>query len=248
MNFDIKCALSISFSVKQEWIEKKFLMWSHDKREMPLDIRLNSRILEIKKVYFPIRNFCNINYSAGWKAISFWQHMESYIVYESKIVYVDDLGGEHSSATGARIVSNSGFEPQAVSKTVPVTKYKTVIDETKRTAGRVKGTSPSSYMDYNPSKSKEFKEWIGQIIKEHSKDLKKYKNVENCVILDLCGTDEEAFLSIKNRLYSEASDLGKEQIPGDSYRDFEISEFDYDYKVNVILLPLFQIKYSYENL
>lgn len=248
-NFDINHALAIPFSIKQELPEKSFLVWSHEKQEVPFDIMLNSQLLEIKKVYFPIRHFHNMNYTAEWKAKSFWEHLESYIVYESKIVYVDIYGREHDSMVGAKnkSITEDDFVPQAVSKMNPVTKYKPVIDKTEWTTGRVEGISSSSYVDYNPDREDKFKDWIREIIKSHSKEWKQYKNIEDCMVFDLYGSNEDAFSSVRSALYSKAEALGEEQIPGTRYTDFEILKFDCDYMVDVILSPVFQVKYSYRN-
>ena len=97
MKFDFDKALSFPFEIEKEEIEKDFLKWSNSKNEVPIDFRTNARLLEMEKIYVPIRNFKNITYSAEWKARSYWEHTESYTEYESKIVYIDSYGNEHNS-------------------------------------------------------------------------------------------------------------------------------------------------------
>lgn len=245
MNFDIKCSFSIPFLVKRETVEENFLVWSYDKHEIPLDLMCNAKLLKIEKIYFPVRHFYNIKYNAEWEAKSYWMHWESYTEYESKIVFLDHMGGEHDSKLGAEFISGARYDAQAVSKTVPVTKYKKVIDKVKQSTGTIKGTSYSTHMNYNPSRSSEFQEWTKKIRKGYSKGLEKFNDTDNCRVLDLEGTDEEAFALIKSRLYSEAKPLCEKQIPGDEYSDFSILKLEYNYDVKVILLPVFHVKYCY---
>ena len=88
MKFDFDKALSFPFEIEKEEIEKDFLKWSNSKNEVPIDFRTNARLLEMEKIYVPIRNFKNITYSAEWKARSYWEHTERYTEYESKIIVV----------------------------------------------------------------------------------------------------------------------------------------------------------------
>ena len=66
MKFDFDKALSFPFEIEKEEIEKDFLKWSNSKNEVPIDFRTNARLLEMEKIYVPIRNFKNITYSAEW--------------------------------------------------------------------------------------------------------------------------------------------------------------------------------------
>lgn len=246
MNFGKKSVFAVPFEVEQKQIENEFLMWSRQKEEVPLDFMQNSQILEIKKVYFPIRRFSDIHYHARWEAKSFWEHKEPYTVYESKIVYLDHLGHEHDSKLGAEMFEGSDFKAQAVSKTVPVTRYKTVVDDVEDTSGKVTVNVENGYINYNPNQNEKFGEWFETNIRTHSEKYQEYKHTEDYCVYDLYGNDEEAFSAIlEPQLFTNASDLAKENIPGDRYEDFSLKKLECEYGVSIILLPIYHVKYSY---
>lgn len=248
MNFDIKKTQKIPFSGSKETIERAFLMWSYEKHETPLDIIKNSQILEINKMYYPIRYFHHINYTANWEATSYWEHKEEYTEYESKIVFVDQIGGEHRTESGAKLHSDNSYSPQALSKNVPVTKTKTILDGTERTNGVAKGTAEPVYINYQKNISEKFDNWTTQIAKDNSNNYH-YKNTDNnCEICDLFGTDEQAFSFYKrSTLYDKVVSSCKKEIPGSRYSDFIITRYEPNYEVDIILLPLFEVRYKYKD-
>lgn len=247
MKFDFDKALSIPFKSEKEEIEKDFLKWSESKNEVPIDFRTNARLLEMEKIYVPIRNFKNITYSAEWEARSYWEHTESYTEYESKIVYIDSYGNEHNSLQGAKICSENNYQPQAVSKNVPVKRYKTIIDKAENTDGILTKTAPSVKTYYSQESSDEFCKWIVKVSKKHSEDYKEHNCVSDSTILELYGNDKESFEKTEKKLYSEAETLCKEQIPGTSYKEFSITKFSVDFDKDIILVPLFCVRYEYKN-
>lgn len=248
MNFGDKRVYSVSFSVEQRKVEDEFLMWSRQKEEVPLDFMQKSQVLEIKKVYFPIRRFSDIHYHARWEAKSFWEHKEPYTVYESKIVYLDRLGHEHDSKVGAEMFEGSDFKAQAVSKTVPVTRYKTVVDDVEDTSGKVTINVENGYINYNPKQREKFGEWFETIIRNHSEKYQQYTHTEDYCVFDLYGNDEEAFSAIlEPQLVTHADELAKEKIPGDRYEDYSHEKLECEYGVSVILLPIYHVKYTYND-
>lgn len=247
MNFDIKKTQKIPFSGSKETIEKVFLMWSYEKHETPLDIITNSQILEINKLYYPIRYFHNINYTANWEATSYWEHKEEYTEYESKIVFVDELGGEHRTESGAILHSGNNYCPKALSKNVPVTKSKTILDKTEHTNGIVKDSIESIYINYQKNISEQLDNWTIQIAKENSNNYNYEAPDNDCRICDLFGTDEQAFSFVKRTLLEQAETLCKKDIPGSRYSDFKMIGLDYEYKAEIILLPLFEVRYKYKD-
>lgn len=248
MNFGDKSVYAVGFSVEQRMIEDEFLMWSRQKEEMPLDFMKKAQMSEIKKVYFPIRRFSDIHYHARWEATSYWQHNEPYTAYESKIVFLDRLGHEHDSKVGAEMFSGSDFKAQAVSKTVPVTRYKTVVDDVEDTSGKVTVNVENGYINYNPNQKGKFEEWFETIIRTHSEKYQEYKHTEDYCVFDLYGNDEEAFsATLEPQLVSHADELAKEKIPGDRYEDYSLEKLDCEYGVSVVLLPIYHVKYTYDD-
>lgn len=129
---------------------------------------------------------------------------------------------------------------------MPVKRYKTVVDDVEDTSGKVTVNVENGYINYNPNQKREFEIWIDAITRAHSKECQQYRHTDDCCVLDLYGNDEEAFATmLEPQLFEEASNLAKENIPGNRYENFNLVKLDCDYEVDVLLLPIFQVKYRY---
>ncbi len=130
---------------------------------------------------------------------------------------------------------------------VPVTKYKKVIDRAERTEGTINKTAPSCYINDQANTSEALRNWTVNIAKQNSnKDHSEQIN-NDCLIVDLSGDNDSAFRTTKSTLLTAADSLCRKQIPGNRYSDFVITEFDCNYLVDINLIPLYKIKYTYNN-
>lgn len=247
MNYNIEDALLRPFCVEEKDVKSTFLEWRKEKLETPLDIILKAKLLKIRKMYIPVRKFYDIQYQAKWKALSIWEHTEEYTEYETKIVYISKYGTECSDMGSAKEASDPSFVPQAVSKTVPVTKTRRVIDRTDWTGGQVNGSAEATYIDYSKERSNEFQRWIEGVAKKDTKakTYKLYEAENKCLMLEVYGDDETAFSSLKEKLHSKAEEECKKQVPGNRFKEFSLRSFETDYNVEIMLLPVFQVLYSY---
>ena len=134
-----------------------------------------------------------------------------------------------------------------MSKNVPVKRYKTIIDKAENTDGILTKTAPSVKTYYSQESSDEFCKWIVKVSKKHSEDYKEHNYVSDSTILELYGSDKESFEKTEKKLCSEAETLCKEQIPGTSYKEFSITKFSVDFDKDIILVPLFRVRYEYKN-
>lgn len=249
MDFDANKVYAIPFSIEKELVEKRFLSWAYEKHELPLDVQKNAKLLEIKPFYLPIRKFNNIKCVANWEATSIWEHEEQFTEYETKIVYINKNGRECGTASSAKDYNDPNFIPQAVPKTIPKTRYKTVVDRTKPTNGTLEHICGSKFTIDTNIFGGNFNAWAEEIAINNMPKYDEY--IENSTdynnIHKLTRSNEEAFKELILDLQKEIEPFCINQIPGNRYKNFIIIGSDFTYDVDIILIPIFEVKYSYKN-
>lgn len=238
----------IPFSAKKETVENSFLFWAYEKRELPIDIQKTAKLLEVTSFYVPMRKFYNIKYKADWEATSIWERTEQYTENESKVYYIDDIGRKHRTSSGASLHSDrKNFVPQAVSVMEPVTKNRKVIDKTQTTSGTVEQEGQVQYVVNFDGTNDELNSWIKNIGKYGLSKCIEYVENENDNVLEPQYNAEDDFRATKYSLQEKSEPLCKNQIPGNRYTNFRIKNFDCTYDSDIILVPIYKVKYTYQN-
>lgn len=238
----------IPFEAKKETVENSFLFWTYEKRELPIDIQKTANLLEITSFYVPMRKFYNIKGKANWEATSIWERTEQYTENESKVYYIDDIGRKHRTSSGASLHSDrKNFVPQAVSVMEPVTKYRKVIDKTQTTSGTVEQNGQVQYVVNFDGTNNELNSWIESIGKYSLSKCIEYVENDNDNVLEPQYNAEDDFRATKYSLQQNAEPLCKKQVPGNRYTNFRITNFDCTYDSDIILVPIYKVKYTYQN-
>lgn len=255
MNFEISSAKIIPFTLSNQDVKDSFLENIIKGDDVPVNIALESQITQINSFFYPIRHF-HATYSADWRATSIWEHKEPYVVYDSKTVYIDREGREHSRP-GADYTDRSGRYPASGSnavkhpwtpqqKIVQRTKYKTVVDRTELTNGYIdKEQYIGSVAYYEDDVAQGFKDWIHSFQVENQYLDYADELVKDKKIMHLLGTNEDALSKVKQNIWDIAVSQCKNQIPGDRYCDFDMQASLDGAHMDVILLPVFNIVYQY---
>lgn len=238
----------IPFEAKNETVENSFLFWTYEKRELPIDIQKTANLLEITSFYIPMRKFYNIKGKADWEATSIWERTEQYTENESKVYYIDDIGRKHRTSSGASLHSDKkNFVPQAVSVMEPVTKYRKVIDKTQTTSGTVEQEGQVQYVVNFDGTNNELNSWIESIGKYSLSKCIEYVENDYDNVLEPQFNAEDDFRATKYSLQQNAEPLCKKQVPGNRYTNFRITNFDCTYDSDIILIPIYKVKYTYQN-
>lgn len=238
----------IPFEAKKETVENSFLFWTYEKRELPIDIQKTANLLEITSFYIPMRKFYNIKGKADWEATSIWERTEQYTENESKVYYIDDIGRKHRTSSGASLHSDKkNFVPQAVSVMEPVTKYRKVIDKTQTTSGTVEQEGQVQYVVNFDGTNNELNSWIESIGKYSLSKCIEYVENDYDNVLEPQFNAEDDFRATKYSLQQNAEPLCKKQVPGNRYTNFRITNFDCTYDSDIILIPIYKVKYTYQN-
>lgn len=246
MEFENKYCIPLS--AKKETVENSFLFWTYEKRELPIDIQKTANLLEITSFYVPMRKFYNIKGKANWEATSIWERTEQYTENESKVYYIDDIGRKHRTSSGASLHSDrKNFVPQAVSVMEPVTKYRKVIDKTQTTPGTVEQNGQVQYVVNFDGTNNELNSWIESIGKYSLSKCIEYVENDNDNVLEPQYNAEDDFRATKYSLQQNAEPLCKKQVPGNRYTNFRITNFDCTYDSDIILVPIYKVKYTYQN-
>lgn len=238
----------IPFEAKKETVENSFLFWTYEKRELPIDIQKTANLLEVTSFYVPMRKFYNIKYKADWEATSIWERTEQYTENESKVYYIDEIGGKHRTSSGASLYRNrKDFVPQAVSVIEPVIKYRKVIDKTQTTSGTVEQEGPIQYVINFDNTNNELNSWIESIGKYSLSKCIEYVENNNDNVLEPQYNAADDFRETKYSLQQKIEPLCKKQVPGNRYTNFRITNFDCTYDSDIILVPIYKVKYTYQN-
>ncbi|WP_044973975.1 hypothetical protein [Ruminococcus sp. HUN007] len=209
----------IEFKYDKNELKEKFIDWTASLEDTPLDMAL-SVITYIEKKYYPVYIF-HFNYTASWSATSIYLHTEEYTVYESKTVFVDRYGGEHSQCGTDRIYMNGADRDvpyQAVSKQVPVTKTRTIQNK-QPSNGRI--FDQRLDIIYNSSANSDFDRWLGSFSLENAVSYSSNK-LQNTNIEDSGASYNNAMDYAEKALAIEAKKMCVSQIPGNSYENFSI--------------------------
>ena len=257
MNFNLSKAKVVPYSVCEDEVNNIFLNFVIQGDNSPIDVALQAKITEVRRLYYPVRCY-DITYSAEWSATSIWEHKETYTEYKSKTVYVDYSGKEHNSPGFDRyfkgsVISSSQFAGKdtkpwtPISKTVPVTKTKTVVDNVEQTYGEIGPIrSFQPIMMYKNDSEKKFTQWITSTITEKNYGDFDADQIKNSDIAPLVGSDSEAEQSVSRIINSRAQTLCSKKVPGTRYEDLKGSVYDTDYTVEVVLVPVYYISYQYQ--
>lgn len=245
---EIENQYCIPFAAKKETVEKSFLFWSYEKRELPVDIQKAAKLLEVISIYVPMRKFYNIKSESSWEATSIWERTEQYTENESNIYYIDRNGNKCKTFIGAKSqFDQKDFVPQAVSVTEPVTKYRKVIDRTQTTSGTVQQEGQVQYVVNFDGTNNELNSWIESIGKYSLSKCVEYVENDNDNVLEPQYNADDDFRATKYSLQQSSEPLCKKQVPGNRYTNFRITNFDCTYDSDIILVPIYKVKYSYQN-
>lgn len=250
MEFENKYCIPLS--AKKETVENSFLFWAYEKRELPIDIQKTAKLLEVTSFYVSMRKFYNIKYKADWEAMSIWEHKEEYTEYKTKTVYLNDSGQECNTPSEAmRKTSHTPIEksfiPQAMQKVEPITKHKTVIDRTQMTSGTVEQEGQVQYVVNFDGTNNELNSWIESIGKYSLSKCIEYVENDNDNVLEPQYNADDDFRATKYSLQQSSEPLCKKQVPGNRYTNFRITNFDCTYDSDIILIPIYKVKYTYQN-
>lgn len=236
----------ISFTLSEKEVRENFLDFIIKGDTTPIDVACESTIVQITKQYYPVRCFY-VTYSADWEATSIWEHKEDYTEYKTETVYIDFRGKEHDNNSRDYEVRNgqsTWHYRRPMQKNIPVKKTRTVVDRTERTYGEISDERffQPAYIPSDSSQTK-FAKWIGAQVAPRKYVIGQVE--EECQIQGLYGSDDYAKQFVTSHVKDRAYTLCKRQVPGSRYEDFSISNFHAEYKMDIVLIPIFYITYSY---
>lgn len=237
----------IQFSLSEKEVRENFLDFIIKGDSTPIDVACESTIVQITKQYYPVRCFY-VTYSADWDATSIWEHKEEYTEYQKKIVYIDYRGQERSSSGWDYEVRNGKSTQhyrKPMEKTIPVKKTKTVVDNVEETYG---GISDERFFlpVFIPSDTSqnEFAKWIAKQVTPSKYGIGQI--AEECQVQELQGAEDYAKKIAASHAQDRAYSQCKGQVPGSRYEDFSVSNFQAKYKMDIVLVPVYYITYSYK--
>ena len=256
MNVDVKNCTVIPFSVTEQNVRDRFLDWIIEGDETPLDVASTAKITKISKNYYPVRYFSSVSYAA-WAATSIWEHKESYTEYKTKTVYIDREGKEHNSP-GADYTDRTGkyfrasissdaykhpWTPQQ--KTVPITKYKVVVDNVEETWGELKNEASFHPIITLPADAPiGLHQWILSIsIDGETPCIDNL--IADCEIQPLLESDEFAQSIATREAQDYCTNQCRKQIPGTRYEDFGLTDFSVNHNMRVVLYPCYVVTYEH---
>ncbi len=257
MSFDLNNAKIVPFNVTEDDLRKVFISFLTKSDTAPIDLSARAKIKKIIKKMYPVRCF-NVSYFERWEATSIWEHDEPYTEYKSETIFIDYQGNEHKNMgydvwsrgyhVGTSMVGGKDHTPwKPQQKIVPITKYKTVIDNIEDTHGAIQDTSFVPIVTYNEDDplAEQFTKWLIDCdIKNLSVDYNE-DYTKNCDIMPLLQSNEYA----ENLMISKIKQLAHEQcceaIPGDRYEDLVVHELDINSNMFITLLPYYHIEYEY---
>lgn len=258
MNFDVLNSKVIPFNLSEKLLREEFLDFVIDGENTPLDVACNSIITEIKKYFYPVRCF-NMYYSAEWRATSIWEHKEAYTEYQNKTVYIDYYGKEHNQpgfdyyyngqVIGSSSTGGKGKKPWRVQqKTIPITKYKTVVDNIEETNGYIENQrSYQPIITYEKSADSKFYQWIVDLINKESYTDSTDEILSGCEIVPLVNTDNFAKQTAESNVQDIAINKCRRSVPGSRYENLKVNIFDLDSSMEIVLLPVYKVKYVYQS-
>lgn len=256
MNFDLKDAWVIPFSAEEEKILSRFYAFLNEGKNAPLDVAYKAANIKMQKEYYPVRCF-DVTYGAQWRATSIWEHEETYTVYESKTVYVDLDGGEHSYAGYDHVVNGVKYGTSSyggkdsrpwtpVVKNIPKEKSKTVIDREEETYGRIGPYSTFQPVITFQKADESFAKWLLGFLKKEELVGYKPELLKDCIVKDLIETDEFAEKTALDQTDDIAARNCEAEIPGTRYRDLQCKVNILDSDMDIALIPFYRISYEYQ--
>lgn len=238
MNFDIKTSKAVPFALNETQISQNFLDWAIIGENTPIDIACNASINSIKKQFFPIR-IVEADYEANWTAKSIWEHNEEYTEYVSRTYSRNKIDGRD---VPGRITTNPG-QWYFYQKQVPVKKEKTIIDNVELTGGSIDGWYSQKVITHSEGNA-DFINWLDEITIDNLTDETDLL-VKDVEVKALIESDDYAIEQVKSKVYNKALQECKNEIPGNRHEDFKITDIDTNYKITIVLLPVFEVTYEY---
>lgn len=247
MNFEINKAKVVPFSMDETEIRQNFLDWVIIGDNTPLDIAYNAKILKVKKEFYPIR-IIDTDYTANWSATSIWEREEEYTenVLYVKYRYGYNNHGEpcYSTMKADDFYKNPRYGDAVDKFYKSIKKKRTVVDNVERTNGVIENRYTEKVATTENNNSN-FNKWLTEI---PTTTQTYFNNITNndTEIKPLIETDEYALNIIKPNLMRKAEKECEPQVPGTRHEEFKVDSVDYNYKITITLLPVYEIKYEYD--
>lgn len=248
----IRCSKLVPFSISEEQVRDRFIDWIIEDENAPIDVAYTAKITRIKKLFYPVCCF-QITYSASWSATSIYEHQEEYEVYTPKTVYIDYKGRQHDrpgedylddrGRQGPKLDTNTTrhpWQPQQIMERS--TKKKTVVDSTERTWGNIGPYSNTERIAM--PKERILKTFLEKADVSNavscSDDYQK-----NATILPFGASEQVAWQQADDLTFNLAASQGKEQVPGNRFTDFSVSNYRSQYSMTAVLVSVYEITYEH---
>lgn len=258
MDVNLKTAKVIPFSLSEDDLKMRLLDFLVEDEHAPLDIAYQAKVQKMERHFYPNRYF-DVSYSAQWDALSIWEHEEPYTIYQSKTVYIDYYGKEHDSpgfdryhrgsCIGTIQGSSGGGEDcrpwRVQQKSIPITKYNTVVDNTERTDGSISDSDFVPIVTYYPE-NQAIATWLSKREVEGKYVDATDELLKGAIIEPLVQTDAYALKTMRERIEKKAASQCSCAVPGTRYKDLNMYDFHISFHMDIVLLPVYAITYEYK--
>ena len=248
MEFNKKDALVVPFNMSEDDIRQNFLDWIILGDNTPIDAAYRSNITSVKKKFYPIR-IVKAKYTASWSATSTWEHEEEYTeqVLYIKYQYGYSTDGRPSYGTmkAERYYENNHYGPCVDKFYKPEKKKKTVVDNVERTDGKINGEYSQKVITVEDNNA-DFIKWLDSISIEDkikSTDLQ----LKNSEIMPLIENDDYAKDAVAPNIRKKSKEECEKKVPGTRYEDFKVDDIKSSFKIEIVMLPVYELEYEYEN-
>lgn len=244
MEFNKKNALVVPFNMSEDDIRQNFLDWIILGDNTPIDAAYRANITSVKKKFYPMR-IVKAKYTASWSATSTWEHEEE---YTEQVLWVKVK--DHDSYFTQKADDYYKTTRQNVTMVVdkfykPEKKKKTVVDNVERTDGKINGEYSQKVITVEDNNA-DFIKWLDSISIEDkikSTDLQ----LKNSEIMPLIENDDYAKDAVAPNIRKKAKEECEKEVPGTRYEDFKVDDIKSSFKIEIVMLPVYELEYEYEN-
>lgn len=247
MEFDVLKSKVVPFSMTEAEIRQNFLDWVILGDSTPIDIAYKADIKKVSRRFYPIR-IVEANYTASWSAVSTWEHEEE---YTENVLYIKYQFGtttqgnpQYSTMKAEKYYSGPNYGPAVDKFYKQETKTRTVTDKVEQTIGSVEGWYGRKVITL-PDNQPELIAWLDSVSIEGRADYSDAL-VQDARIQPLCESDEYAKEQINPAIQKQAAEECEKEVPGNRHEDFQVTGIEQDYKITVVLLPVYEVVYEYE--
>ena len=218
--------------------------------DAPLDIALRSKVLSIRKIFYPVRHF-EVSYNASWTASDPQYRTETSSTIETKTVFLDYRGQEHA-IPGVDYFDERGnyrLTPQPdghlihwrpVKKAELVSKNRTVRDGSEEVFGFTGDKTTTETVIVG--QSKEMTQWLKKLPLKNAVKLEGSVD-SDCTVLPFEDSEQNIWEVVEKKVRSKARSSSKRGAAG--CEDFTIVSFRCSYTVDHILLSVYELCYEY---